>query len=89
MCINGAFTICRFADVIPGLVPGTHRAKTFGNSFFARWVPAINAGMTPVMRCWRGGGDRDKARRRGYKLAQKTESLSLQNRVPDASAHAV
>ncbi len=36
------------ATAIPGLVPETHRATIFGTSDLAPWVPARNAGMTPV-----------------------------------------
>ena len=34
--------------VIPGLVPGTHGAVAEVSAIVAPWVPAINAGMTPV-----------------------------------------
>jgi peptide/nickel transport system ATP-binding protein len=34
--------------VIPGLVPGTHSATNSNTSVEARWVPAINAGITSV-----------------------------------------
>ena len=35
--------------VIPGLVPGTHRATYSNTAIAAQWVPAMNAGMTLVV----------------------------------------
>ncbi len=37
---------CHMVGVIPGLVPGTHLAVNATGSIAARWIPAMNAGMT-------------------------------------------
>jgi hypothetical protein len=35
--------------VLPGLVPGTHSATISEFEIVALWVPATNAGMTPMV----------------------------------------
>ena len=73
------------ATAIPGLVPETHRAPIFGTSDLAPWVPARNAGMTPV-----GGHviDRTGARPTHYgrlptQMAAKTTQMDMDRAEKD------